>query len=201
VPAPLIRALPVATDDGRDIEIRIRGGGFGDPFADERRDRDVRALAMKGAEREVEILAKVAQREHRRLVPGIEPASLPAVSSSAAMSPTYLSFLPNPAMPEPVGHPDRGNTGGLGSSGRPNCTGGGETDWTLEALHTAAASLAGPGTSLLVGIAPGGTPRARGNCSRTSPRSRALASRAVSDCSPKVDSMNFRVEVCSKGPS
>ena len=36
-------------------------------------------------------------------------------------------------------------------------TGGGETDWTLSALQTAAASLAGPGTWLLVGIAPAGT--------------------------------------------
>src|ERR1700733_577892 len=111
-----------------------------------------------------------------------------------------MSFFPNPAMPEPVGHPDRGNIGGV-PSGTPNCTGGGETDWTLVALHTAAASLAGPETSLLVGMAPGGTLSRRGKGSRTSPRFIAWASRAVSDCSPKVDSMNFRVEVCSKGPS
>src|ERR1019366_2153953 len=64
--------LGVPTDDGRDVEVSIRGGGFVDPFADERRDRDMRVDAVKGAQREVEILAKVAQREHRRFVPVLE---------------------------------------------------------------------------------------------------------------------------------
>src|ERR1039458_7419533 len=61
--------LRVATDDGRDVEIRMRNRSFVDPFADERSDRDVRVDAVKGVQCEVEILAEVAQREHRRLGP------------------------------------------------------------------------------------------------------------------------------------
>src|SRR5271165_6648220 len=101
-------------------------------------------------------------------------------------------------MPEPVGQPDR--TYGCGCPGcSPARAGGGETDCTLVALQTAAASFAGPGTWLLVGIAPAGT-SGRGWSLRTSPRSSALASLAVSACRPNVDSMSFRVEVCSNGP-
>jgi len=59
-------------DDGRDVVVGIRDGCLVDPFADERRDGDVRADAVKRAEREVEILAQVAQGEHRRLVPVLE---------------------------------------------------------------------------------------------------------------------------------
>jgi hypothetical protein len=55
-------------------------------------------------------------------------------------------------MPDPVGQPDVA-MGGASEPGPPFRTGSGETDWTLAALHTAAASFAGPGTSLLVGIA------------------------------------------------
>jgi hypothetical protein len=32
-------------DDGRDVVVRIRNGYLVDPFADERRDRDVRGAA------------------------------------------------------------------------------------------------------------------------------------------------------------
>jgi hypothetical protein len=78
-------------------------------------------------------------------------------------------------------------------------TGFGDTDWTLEALHTAAASLAGPGTSLLVGITPGSTGWRRSR-RRTPPRSRALICLAVSGSSPKVDTISLSVEVCSNGP-
>ena len=95
---------------------------------------------------------------------------------------------------------DRGTNGWAAcGSGWPRCVGGGETDWTLAALHTAAASLAGPGTSLLVGMAPAGT-GCRGSRRRTWPRFCALASLAVSGCSPKVDSISLSVEVCSNGP-
>src|SRR5215470_7972111 len=101
-------------------------------------------------------------------------------------------------MPAPDGDPDRDSAGAF--SGRsPRCTGGGDTDWTLSALQIAAASLTGPMTWLLVGIAPGRT-SLRGWRSRTSPRFRALASRAVSDGSPNVDSISFSVDVCSNGP-
>src|SRR5262245_31122268 len=102
-------------------------------------------------------------------------------------------------MPDPLGQPGRANLGAF-SGGSPNLAGGGETDWTLAALHTAAASLAGPGTSLLVGIAPSGAPW-RGCRSSTSPRFSALASLAVSDCRPNVVSISFSVEQCSNGPS
>jgi len=83
--------------------------------------------------------------------------------------------------------------------GLPKRTGAGETDWTLAALHTAAASLAGPGTSALVGIVARFT-RWQGARSSTSPRLCALASRAVSDCRPNVVSISFSVEACSNGP-
>src|SRR5215472_14229601 len=87
-------------------------------------------------------------------------------------------------MPAPDGDPDLDSAGAC--SGRsPRCTGGGDTDWTLSALQIAAASLTGPMTWLLVGIAPGRT-SLRGWRSRISPRFRALASRAVSDGSPNV---------------
>jgi hypothetical protein len=76
----------------------------------------------------------------------------------------------------------------------------GETDWTLAALQNAAASLAGPGTWLLVGMVPAGT-GLLSPCRRTWRRSLALASRAVSGCSPKVDSINLSEEVCSNGPA
>ena len=82
----------------------------------------------------------------------------------------------------------------------PDRTGAGDTDWTLLALQAAAASLAGPGTWLLVGMTPGRTGR-RGHGRSTSRRFRALASRAVSGCSPKVDSIRASVEQCSNGPS
>jgi hypothetical protein len=58
-------------------------------------------------------------------------------------------------MPDPVGQPEP--TTLAPELGPPFPTGGGETDWTLAALHTAAASLAGPGTSLLLGMVPAGT--------------------------------------------
>ena len=48
----------------------------------------------------------------------------------------------------------------------PTCSGAGETDWTLSALQTAAGSLTGPSTWLLVGMAPAGTGR-RGERCRT----------------------------------
>src|SRR5580700_8711816 len=47
----------IAADDGRDVEVRIRGGHFVDPLANQRRDRDMRVDAVKGAQREVEVLA------------------------------------------------------------------------------------------------------------------------------------------------
>src|SRR5580658_1797719 len=52
--------LRIATGDRGDVEIRIRNSGFVDPFANERRDRNVRVDTVKGAQREVEILATVA---------------------------------------------------------------------------------------------------------------------------------------------
>src|SRR5215472_18526281 len=101
-------------------------------------------------------------------------------------------------MPAPDGDPDLDSAGAC--SGRsPRCTGGGDTDWTLSALQIAAASLTGPMTWLLVGIAPGRT-SLRGWRSRTSPRLRALASRAESDFRPNADSISFSVEVCSYEP-
>src|SRR5579859_3032283 len=91
------------------------------------------------------------------------------------------------------------STGAYGS-GRPwRRTGGGDTDCTLDALHTAAASLAGPGTWALVGTVPAGT-GGRGQVSSTCPRSCACVSRAVNGCNPNVDSISFSVEVCSNGP-
>ena len=104
----------------------------------------------------------------------------------------------NPAIPFPVGYPDCGGTR-TAASPSPLVVGGGETDWTLAALQTAAASVAGPGTWLLVGMALSGT-GCRTLWRRTWRRSLALASRAVSDRSPKVDSIIFSVEVCSNGP-
>ena len=79
-------------------------------------------------------------------------------------------------------------------------TGAGETDWALAALQNAAASLSGPGTWLLVGMVPAGTGRLS-PCRRTWRRFLALASRGVSGCSPKVDSIIFSEEVCSNGPA
>src|SRR6266536_2468076 len=137
---------------------------------------------------------------HRRSVPcSLLPAPV-AIFFAGRLYPTwpFRYWRPNPTIPAPVGDPDCGSTceptGGL-----PWCVGGGETDCTLWIPQTAAASLAGPGTWLLVGIMPAGTGRraARG---RTSPRFLALASRAVSGCSPKVDSISLSVEVCSNGP-
>ena len=75
----------------------------------------------------------------------------------------------------------------------------GETDWTLSTLHIAAGSLTGPSTWLLVGITLAGT-LFRGTRSRTWPRLWAWASLAVSECSPNVVSISFRVDVCSNGP-
>jgi hypothetical protein len=52
---------------------------------------------------------------------------------------------PNPTIPDPVGNPGEKSLGAV--DGRsPVRVGTGETDWTLAALQTAAASLAGPGT-------------------------------------------------------
>src|SRR5215468_3717048 len=62
----------------------------------------------------------------------------------------------SPAIPVPVGYPDCGRTR-ASVSFLPLETGLGETDWTLAALQNAAASSAGPGTWLLVGMALGGT--------------------------------------------
>src|SRR5215831_3446692 len=59
--------------------------------------------------------------------------------------------LPNPTMPDPVGQPDCGSTGTSTCGCGPCFTGLGDTDWTLSALQTAAASLTGPITWLLVG--------------------------------------------------
>src|SRR5262249_61454334 len=84
--------------------------------------------------------------------------------------------------------------------GLPLETGAGEVDWTLVALQNAAASSAGPGTWLLVGMAPAGTGRRTRRC-RIWPRVMALASRAVSGRSPKGDSISFSVEGCSNGPA
>jgi len=50
----------VATQDCRDVELGVFGGGFGDPFPYECRDRAMRVDAVKGVQREVEILAEVA---------------------------------------------------------------------------------------------------------------------------------------------
>src|SRR5580692_7697723 len=104
-------------------------------------------------------------------------------------------------MPEPAGQPDRAyGCCELAAVDRSSpCAGGGETDCTLVALHTAAASFAGPGTWLLVGIAPAGTP-GRGWSPRTRPRLSAWASLAVIVWSPNVVSISFRVDVCSNGP-
>src|SRR5215469_13767293 len=104
----------------------------------------------------------------------------------------------SPPIPVPVGYPDCGRTR-ASVSFSPLATGLGETDWMLAALQNAAASSAGPGTWLLVGMALWGT-GCRTFLFRIWRRSIALASRAVSGCSPKVDSIIFSVEVCSNGP-
>src|SRR5262245_3314289 len=62
-------------------------------------------------------------------------------------SPSYVDCcsricLPNAAIPAPDGWPEVAMTGTYGSREWPCCTGCGETDWTLDALHTAAASFA-----------------------------------------------------------
>src|SRR5215467_7009156 len=95
-----------------------------------------------------------------------------------------------------------GRTGAAAGAALPPCpdVGAGETDWTLAALQTEAASVAGPGTWSLVGMALAGTGLVTGWRS-TWPRSLAFASLAVSECSPNVDSIIFSVEVCSNGPS
>lgn len=53
-------ALGIATNDGGDVEIAMFGGCLSDPFASQRRDRDVRVHAVEKAQREVEILEQVA---------------------------------------------------------------------------------------------------------------------------------------------
>lgn len=105
-------------------------------------------------------------------------------------------WRPKATMPAPLGV-----VGGVvvASWCLPSCRGVGETDWTLSAPQIAAASVTGPRTWALVGMAPSGTGW-RGEWWRTSPRLRAFASRAVIECRPKVDSISFSVDVCSYGP-
>src|SRR5215469_1437912 len=101
-------------------------------------------------------------------------------------------------MPEPDGQPGRASIEPF--AGLPVPTGAGDMDCTLLALQIASASVAGPGTSPLVGM----LPRAASGIfagNSTSPRFRAFASRAVSDLRPNVVSMNRSVDVCSNGPS
>src|SRR5215813_1665279 len=105
----------------------------------------------------------------------------------------------NPAIPFPDGYPDRARWCAA-MLRLPLDTGAGEVDWTLVALQNAAAASAGPGTWPLVGMALSGTGWRTPRC-RTWPRPIALASRAVSDRSPKADSIIFSVEVCSNGPA
>jgi hypothetical protein len=68
----------------------------------------------------------------------------------------FECWCASPAIPVPVGYPDRAKTGAT-VLGLPLAMGAGEVDWTLLALQNAAASLLGPGTWLLVGMALSGT--------------------------------------------
>jgi hypothetical protein len=79
-------------------------------------------------------------------------------SPSAALWPRRSGWpdrsLYPPGLPElslalvpPLGQSGRANGGGF-SGGSPSRAADGETGWTLAALHTATASLAGPGTAL-----------------------------------------------------
>ena len=90
----------------------------------------------------------------------------PDLSSARRLAGEVLAYLvcrlaearASSPIPVPDGYPDRGRRLTLGFL-LPLTAGGGETDWTLPALQTAAASLSGPGTWLLVGMSPGGTGR------------------------------------------
>jgi hypothetical protein len=66
------------------------------------------------------------------------------------------SSRPKLTMPAPDGVPDRGTSTSLRGP-LPECSGSGDTDCTLDAPQIASASLAGPKTWSLVGIAPAGT--------------------------------------------
>ena len=109
-----------------------------------------------------------------------------------------LVVTANPAVPEPVATPARENGGG-----NPGCLpfqpGGPETDWTL--FHAAdRRGIVDRSEYLAAGGDNAGRDPVPRNPSRTWPRLWAWASLAVSECSPNVVSISFRVDVCSNGP-
>lgn len=80
-------------------------------------------------------------------------------------------------------------------------TGAGEAEVALNGVpHAASAPIEGPGTSRAVGILELGSSLRRRVRSRADSRFLACASRAVSGCSPKSDSIMASDDVCSKGP-
>ena len=82
----------------------------------------------------------------------------------------------------------------------PRCSGSGETDWTLSALQTAAASLTGPEHLAAGRDRAGGGTGGAGGARAPGPGSRRWRPGRSAAGRPKVDSISFSVEVCSNGP-
>jgi len=108
-------------------------------------------------------LAPRAYRNARRIYPHCAPDrhQFPGLASSGpgrlaahrCLRCRFRCWRPKLTMPAPDGTPEAGTVAALAGAA-PACTGAGDTDCTLAALQTAAASVAGPGTWLLAGMAP-----------------------------------------------